>query len=231
VVPQLAHLGVGKFVVVDPDTIENKNSNRLMGGTAADVRTQLAKVVIAERVIGSINPDAEITACSSRWQEVVETLRGCDVIFGCIDSYRERDELERFTRRFLIPYIDLGMDVHETADGFSISGQVVLSSPGGPCLWCLGILNESRLRQEVGQYGRAGARPQVVWPNGVLASLGVGLFVQLVCPWHRSPQIAACCEFDGNRRRVETNRLDYAANLRCSHFKTEEVGDFFFSRG
>src|ERR1700730_12183464 len=40
------------------------------------------------------------------------TLRRCDVIFGCVDSYRERDELERFMRRFLIPYIDIGMDVH-----------------------------------------------------------------------------------------------------------------------
>ena len=85
VVPQLAHLGVGKFVVVDPDTIENKNSNRLMGGTAGDVRMQLAKVVIAERVIRGINPNAEITACAARWQEVLEHLRGCDVIFGCVD--------------------------------------------------------------------------------------------------------------------------------------------------
>jgi hypothetical protein len=123
------------------------------------------------------------------------------------------------------------MDVHEAPGGYSISGQVVLSSPGGPCLWCLGILNEKRLAQEAGRYGKAGSRPQVVWPNGVLASLAVGLLVQLVCPWHGSPQLTACCEFDGNRHRVETNRLDTAANLRCAHFRGDEFGDQFFARG
>jgi hypothetical protein len=70
----------------------------------------------------------------------------------------------------------------------------------------------------------------VVWANGVLASLAVGLLVQLVCPWHDAPQITACCEFDGNRHRVETNRLDLAAELRCSHFRGDELGDLFFRR-
>jgi molybdopterin/thiamine biosynthesis adenylyltransferase len=133
-VHQLPHLGITKFVIVDPDIIETRNWNRLLGGTPADVEAASAKTAIAERVIRSSNPTARITACRSRWQEVIETLRRCDVIFGCVDSYRERSELEQFARRFLIPYIDLGMDVHETTDGYSISGQVVLSSPGGPCL-------------------------------------------------------------------------------------------------
>jgi hypothetical protein len=141
-----------------------------------------------------------------KWQAAIAPLRHCDVIFGCVDSYSQRAELERFARRFLIPYIDLGMDLHESKDAFIISGQTVLSSPGGPCLWCLGILTEDRVTREAGHYGKAGSRPQVVWPNGVLASLGVGLLVQLVCPWHSAPQVMACCEFDGNRHRVETNR-------------------------
>ena len=229
-VHQLPLVGTSKFVLADPDVAEDRNRNRLLGCTAEDVKHARAKTAIAERVIKAANPAAEITACPSRWQDAIEHLRRCDVIFGCVDSYRERDDLERFCRRFLIPYIDLGIDVHQSSDGYSISGQVVLSSPGGPCLWCLGILNEMRLRQEVGRYGQAGARPQVVWPNGVLASLAVGLFVQLVCPWHRSPQLTACCEFDGNRHRVETNRLDAAADLHCMHFPADELGDHFFAR-
>jgi molybdopterin-synthase adenylyltransferase len=230
-VHQLPLVGISKFVLADPDVVEDRNRNRLLGSTPADAATASAKTAVAERVILGINPKAQVTACRSRWQEAIESLRRCDVIFGCVDSYRERDDLERFCRRFLIPYIDLGMDVHEAPGGYSISGQVVLSSPGGPCLWCLGILNEKRLTQEAGRYGEAGSRPQVVWPNGVLASLAVGLLVQLVCPWHGSPQLSACCEFDGNRHRVETNRLDTAADLRCAHFRGEELGDQFFARG
>jgi molybdopterin-synthase adenylyltransferase len=231
IVQQLAHVGVGKFVPVDHDFIEEKNLNRLVGGTAADVKAKRAKAEIAERVIKGINPNAKVEPCRVRWQEALPALRRCDVIFGCVDSYRERDELERFARRFLISYVDLGMDVHPIAGGFSIGGQTVLSSPGGPCLWCLGILTEERITREAGQYGQAGSRPQVVWANGVLASLAVGQFVQLVCPWHGAPTAIACCEFDGNRHRVETNRLDQLGATRCRHFHAADVGDAFFNRG
>jgi hypothetical protein len=231
VAQQLAHVGVGKFVAVDDDVIEEKNLNRLVGGTDVDVKAKRAKTEIAERVIKGVNPKAKVEPCRMKWQAAIPALRRCDVIFGCVDSYRERDELERFARRFLIPYIDLGMDVHKIADGFSIGGQTVLSSPGGPCLWCLGILTEERIKREAEQYGQAGLRPQVVWANGVLASLAVGLFVQLVCPWHGAPQASACCEFDGNRHRVETNRLDHLGAVRCRHFDVGDVGDTFFNRG
>jgi molybdopterin-synthase adenylyltransferase len=226
---QLAHVGVQRYVPVDHDIVELKNLNRVVGATAEDVKARRPKVQIAERIIRSINPTAEVIACRCKWQEALKQLRGCDLIFGCVDSYRERDELERFTRRHLIVYLDLGMDVHEAANRtFVVSGQTVLSSPGGPCLWCLGILNEDRITREAQRYGRTGARPQVVWSNGVLASLAVGLFVQLLCPWHGKPQIAACCEFDGNRNRVETSRLDGAPDLVCNHFKPDELGDAFF---
>jgi molybdopterin-synthase adenylyltransferase len=227
---QLAHVGVGKFVPVDHDIVEQKNLNRLVGATSEDVKAGTAKTAIAERGIKSVNPTALVTPRQMKWQEATADLRRCDVIFGCVDSYRERDELERFARRFLIPYIDIGMDVHDAQEGFSLGGQTVLSSPGGPCLWCLGILTQDRIAEEARRYGEAGSRPQVVWANGVLASLAVGLFVQLVCPWHGKAQLTACCEFDGNHHRVETNRLDHAGDIRCGHFKADELGDAFFCR-
>jgi hypothetical protein len=55
--------------------------------------------------------------------------------------------------------------------------------------------------------------------------------MQLVCPWHGAPQITACCEFDGNRHRVETSRLDHGGLIRCRHFEADELGDAFFTRG
>ena len=227
---QLGHLGVGQFVLVDPDIIERKNLNRLIGGTVEDVEAKRPKIDIATRVILNVNPAAEIAARKTVWQEQLELMRSCDVIFGCVDSYRARDELERFSRRFLIPYIDIGMDVHEAAHGYAVAGQAVLSSPGRVCLWCLGILSEGRLAEEAAMYGLAGPRPQVVWPNGVLGSLAVGLFVQLVCPWHDAPKLYACCEFDGNRNLVENRRLPYLADAVCRHHNPVDLGDHFFTR-
>lgn len=230
VVQQLAHLGVGSFVVVDDDIVEHKNLNRLVGGTLDDVKARRAKTEIAERVIKSVNPNARVAPCRMKWQHAIDALGRSDIIFGCVDSYRERNELERFAHRFLIPYIDVGMDVHQMAGGFSISGQTILSAPGGRCLWCLGVLTEDRIAREAEHYGKAGSRPQVVWPNGVLASIAVGLFVQLLSPWHQAPQISACSEFDGNQHRVETSRLDHAGTVCCKHFLDTELGDAFFGR-
>lgn len=60
----------------------------------------------------------------------------CDIIMRAVDGFAERAELERFCRRHLIPHIDVGM-VHPQGDGTHlIGGQVILSSPGGPCLRC-----------------------------------------------------------------------------------------------
>jgi molybdopterin-synthase adenylyltransferase len=110
------------------------------------------------------------------------------VAMGAVDSFRERDELERFARRFLIPYVDVGMDVVALRDGgFLISGQVILSLRDSPCLHCCHFITDERLQREAERYGAAGGRPQVVWPNGVLASTAVGFAVELLTPWDRSP--------------------------------------------
>jgi molybdopterin-synthase adenylyltransferase len=106
----------------------------------------------------------------AKWQEAGELLKGCDIIVGGLDHIGSKDELEAFCRRFMIPYIDMGMDVTPRPDSWEslVSGQVVLSTPGEPCLRCLQRVTEERLNAEAQRYGAAGCRPQVVWPNGAL---------------------------------------------------------------
>src|SRR5208282_851819 len=110
-----------------------------------------------------------------------------------------REQLERFARRHLIPYIDIGMDVHDLGcSEFLIAGQVVLSMPGGPCLRCAGLITDERVAAEANRYGAAGGRPQVVWSNGVLASTAVGIVVQLLTPWSGKPPQFIYLDYDGN---------------------------------
>lgn len=231
IVQQLAHIGLGHFVLVDPDHVEETNLNRLVGATAADARKSLPKVAIARRMIKRLNPKAQVRAIAKQWQQCGDVLRVCDVIIGCLDSFSARAELESMARRFLIPYIDIGMDVHEVENHFVISGQVILSMPGHPCLRCVGFLNDDLLAQEAGQYGAAGARPQVIWPNGLLASLAVGIFMQLVTAWHEEHRTVEYIEFDGNQNAViRSNRLAQLQNRRCPHFEdTDNLGDPFYS--
>lgn len=227
-VQQMAHLGIGGYVLVDPDTIDWTNTNRLVGGTLGDVECKRSKVHIAERIIRGLQPDARIKMVQGRWETVLEELKGCDIILGAVDSYVARDQIERFCRRFLIPYIDIGMDVLALgADrGYLVSGQVILSSPGRPCLWCCGFLDEEKLRKEAAQYGGTGGRPQVVWPNGVLASTAVGLLVQLVCPWHTKTTDFTYLVYDGNRGTITPSPwVDSLQSHTCPHFPDSEVGD------
>ena len=132
-----------------------------------------------------------------------KALQICDLVLGCVDSFTERHQLEACCRRHLIPYIDIGMDVHPGGDGPpAMTGQVILSMPGGPCMWCMNFLTEEKLGREANNYGAAGGRPQVVWSNGVLASTAVGLAVEVLTNWTRSPRNAVFLSYRGNEGTI-----------------------------
>jgi molybdopterin-synthase adenylyltransferase len=227
---QLAHIGLGNFLVIDPDFIEDTNLNRLVGATMEDVKLGTAKVDIAERVIKAVNPAAEVVKYLANWTEVTTELRDVDVIFACVDSISCRNELETFARRFLIPLIDIGMDVHESSGEFSISGQVMLSMPGKPCMRCMGLVSDEALAKEAARYGAAGGKPQVVWPNGTLASIAVGFFMRLSTPWETHKATPLLLEYDGDLQTVAlSNKLAYLPGY-CKHFDSlNDVGDPFWA--
>lgn len=229
VAQQLAHIGVAKFVLVDPDHIEDSNLNRLVGGALEDVFKGNLKIRIAERVIRQVVLNPQIEAFAKTWQEVADSLKDCDVIIGGIDSVIAKDDLDRFCRRFLIPYIDMGMDVHKVGGRFLIAGQVVLTTPNAPCLRCMGIVTEKSLAAEARNYGAAGGAPQVIWPNGVLASTAVGLFTQLICPWHDKVPSSAFLEYDGNKHTVVPSKsFALVQSQPCPHFYPNEAGEAIF---
>lgn len=224
IVQQLAHIGFLNYVLFDADIVSLSNLNRLIGALLADV-DKTFKIEVARRLILGLQPDANITARPSRWQEEAELLRSCDLVFGGIDSFSQRGELEVVTRRFLVPYIDVGMDV-TTLPGQTprISGQVILSCPGYPCMHCLDFLNEKTLAREAQRYGDAGSNPQVVWANGCLASTAVGMAMDLVTGWTGKPVEDFYLSFDGNALTMSRNHhLDYLPSA-CPHFPLADVG-------
>jgi len=228
---QLAHVGFQNYVIFDADVIENSNLNRLIGGTVIDVDRKYTKVQIAKRLILGLQPDAQITTVLSRWQDHPEELRACDIVFGCVDGFSERRELETATRRYLIPLIDIGMDVQPVVASQPprVGGQVILTMPGDLCMTCVGFLNENALAKEASKYGSAGDHPQVVWSNGVLASTAVGIAVDLFTDFTRKLRSFVYLSYDGNActlaPHVRTNHLNGAT---CNHFPLDSVGDPIF---
>ena len=222
---QLAHLGVKNIKVFDYDKIERTNLNRLIGGWFSDIKNSHLKTIIAKRTINKILPTASVQEINTKWQENSDILQTCDIVFGCVDSYTEREQLEAECRRYLIPYIDIGMDVHNIDDGVpAMSGQVILSMPGRPCMRCMGFITERKLALEAAKYGDIGGRPQVVWPNGVLASTAVGIFVDLLSGWTHSENKLFYLSYNGNTGEVtEHIRLKFT-DKHCLHYPIESAG-------
>lgn len=231
IVQQLAHIGFSDYLLVDFDRIEDTNLNRLVGGTRLDVLLKRLKTKIGSRTIKRVQPGAKVTQRVSSWQDASEDLKQCDVIIGALDGYLPRAELEAFCRRFLIPYIDIGMDVQALPDEtFLVSGQVITSMPGGPCMRCCHFITDERLEQEAKKYGAAGIRPQVVWPNGVLASAAIGELMALVLPWFRRTRSFNYLVYDANRNELVTSpHVKALAGTTCPHHPWSQVGDPLFS--
>lgn len=225
IVQQLAHIGFQRYVVYDDDVVEESNLNRLIGATPADVLAETPKLHLAKMMIYRLQPKASVQSFACKWQENPEPLRECQIVVGCVDSYKGREELEIACRRYLMHYIDIGMDVHGTEKPV-IGGQIIQSSPGGLCMRCMGFLTDEKLSTEAARYGNAGARPQVVWPNGVLASTAVGLAVDLVTNWTRSGRSHAYLAYDGNAGTVkESLTLRNLNVVTCPHFPDSDAGD------
>lgn len=227
IVQQFAHVGFQRYTLFDADHIQDTNLNRLVGATHRDVAAGTLKVQIAERVIRALNPQARVALHACRWQDNPEALRSCDVVVGCVDGFAERRELETCTRRHLIPYLDIGLDVHQEGEAPpEMAGQVLLSMPGSPCMQCMGFLSEKNLAREAARYGAAGIRPQVVWANGVLASTAVGLVVDLVTGWTRELRPPVYLSYEANRGTVVPHaRLPYVSNVMCPHYPIDAVGE------
>lgn len=228
---QLAHIGVGHIRLIDPQEIEDSNLNRLVTATQEDVDKKRLKVEILARYIKSVRPWIEVVAEPHEWENVDHLIKDVHVIFGCVDGYRRRRDLERAARRFLIPYIDIGMDVKRLADRhYAVAGQMILSLPGEPCMICMGFLTEERLAEEARRYGDVGINPQVVWTNGMLGSLAIGAFMQMVTPWSDYRPSYVWLELEGNRQTVRPSPIpEHTIRGPCKHFESpDDIGDPFF---
>ncbi len=221
---QLAHLGVKNILIFDDDKVEETNLNRLIGAWFSDVKKAVLKINVAKRIIKKILPSVQIVCINKRWQEKAELLQLCDVVFGSADTYAERQQLEAECRRYLIPLIDIGMDVHILDNAYEMSGQIILSMPGSPCMKCFGFLTDKKLALEAAKYGDVGGRPQVVWANGVLASTAVGAFVDLATGWTKTEDKLIYLSYGGNKGTLGNHiRLEYAEKI-CTHYTFDQLG-------
>jgi molybdopterin/thiamine biosynthesis adenylyltransferase len=203
---QLAHLGVGRFVVVDHDVVEDVNLGRMVGSAPRDARTTLKTKVMA-RLITSIDPGICVEQLPRRFPapEALKALQTVDVVIACVDSFLVREQINEFCRRYHVPLIDIGLGIETESEQLrSAYGQVTLALPSGACLRCGPLLSDAVLERERRErppgYDRnpdAHGDPQVVSMNGVLASEAVNLALDLITGYARGKRNTNWWLYDG----------------------------------
>lgn len=218
---QLAHIGFGNVHVIDPAIAGEQHRHRLMGVSTAAIVEKKKKVHVVKELMDSVNPAGSVIAHPHRWQDAPELLTDRKIVFTAVDGYEARDDLERFLRSWGIPMFDIGMDVHQFEAGYQITGQVIASIPGQLCMRCFGFITDARLKSEAGNYGAAGVRAQVSWPNAILAATAVSMAIAHLLPWHSTLRFAPYLQYDGNTMQVLPNpRLQALTGTTCPHYKT-----------
>lgn len=172
---QCKYLGVEEMILIDPDSIQASNLNRLVYATEQDVGRP--KVEVAAGRGHQILPSSrDVTVIGDvTVGGAVRELLGCDVVMSATDTLFSRTVMDRLMAQYLLPMIDSGIDID--ADGGvirAIGGRVTRTIPGRQCLGCVGILDPARVASEVDRTYLAGiVAPSVVSLNGVIASLAV----------------------------------------------------------
>src|SRR5262249_8295501 len=84
----LARAGAGEIVLFDFDCIEESNLNRVLHSRRRDAESGADKATRMANAINELGLQTRVTVIETgdvRRKEVALDLRGCDLIFGCID--------------------------------------------------------------------------------------------------------------------------------------------------
>ena len=203
VIEMLARLGVRQLVLVDPDRVEYRNLNRIVGTTAADAAIGRLKVEVLGEYVARMGLDTRVLPVPSELASVraVDSLAGCDVLFGCMDSHDGRRTLNRLACFYLLPYFDCGVGLK--ADGGGGIDEISVAShyvqPGRSTLLGRGAIRQQRadaealarrdpdryraLRSEKYIEGAEVESPAVISINALAASLVVNEFLARLHPF------------------------------------------------
>lgn len=168
----LGRLGVGRFVLIDPDSIEPSNLPRVVGARrqldalafladpvrpawlrALARRFARPKVAIARRVIRQANPAAQVEAVVG---DVLDPrhagrLLDCDYLFLAADTMRARLLFNAIVHQYLLPGVQVGAKVRADRATGSVIDVHSIARPVTPdrgCLWCNGLISPAKLQEE-----------------------------------------------------------------------------------
>ena len=167
----LGRLGVGEFVVIDPDHVDPTNLPRMVDATGRDAMTWLVaperpewmrslgqrlatpKVRLAGRIIRKANKRARVLAFRTYMEDsaALAAIKACDYMFLAADSHRARLLFNALVHQYLIPGVQLGSRIRSdqktgAVEHVHTATRWVLPETG--CLVCNAQINPARLQEE-----------------------------------------------------------------------------------
>lgn len=139
----LARTGISNFTLIDFDSVEEKNLDRLTNVFKSDIGKAKVKVIKDAILRSATSPnvfveDCEYSVCE---QEGFKTALDCDIIFSCVDRPWGRQALNFIAYAHFIPVIDGGILVRTNKHNTRILGADWKTQTVGykrVCLECLG---------------------------------------------------------------------------------------------
>ena len=202
-IEQLARLGFGRLVLVDPDFVEERNLNRIVNSWREHAYLKRPKVEAMARAIAAMGfgTEVEIIHADLATPAAVKAVAACDVAFGCMDGVEGRHLLNRLAAYYVLPYFDIGVRLDADGKGgiTEACGAVHYLRPDGSTLqdrnvYTLPQLKAAGLRRTdpkaYREQVRAGYihgveedRPAVISINMQMASIAVNEFLARLHPY------------------------------------------------
>lgn len=143
VIEALVRTGIGNLLILDYDTVEDHNLDRILNATGDDAGRAMGKAEVAAAAARAhaTHPDIEVTfgEHSAIESAGLDLLKDCDLIFSCVDRPAGRATLNALAYAHLIPVVDGGVLV--TPGKRLMRGaewRAHIAAPGRRCLECIG---------------------------------------------------------------------------------------------
>ncbi len=204
----LARTGLCRITLIDYDSVEPHNLDRLLHATPRDARVRRAKVDVLARALKLSATSAEFSVHPLQ-MSVVEpegfsAALDADVIFSCVDRPWARSALNLVAYAHLIPIIDGGIraERHPSGDGIRRADwRAHMVTPGRRCLECIkqydpglvpveraGLLDDPRYIENLPPHHELRHNQNVFAFSAADASLEVlQLLAATVAPSHADP--------------------------------------------
>ncbi len=146
----LARTGFEEITIIDPDSVEERNLDRLIYADRHCLGLRKAEVAAAyaRRVATARRPVIRPVPLSIRTEKAYRLAADADVIVCCVDNAEAREVLNHIAYANCLPLLDGGVLVESRERLLSAKWSVHLVGPDMRCLRCRGQYTSSDARDE-----------------------------------------------------------------------------------